>query len=382
MSNLLPLDSQTLPAGVKSRFIDNVNGLRMHILEAGDDHNRPLVILLHGFPELAYTWRKVLIPLANQGYHVIAPDQRGCGRTITIDRNSDDDFTSFSMLNSCQDIITLLHRLNISKVKSIIGRDLGAPIAANLALIRPDIFESLIMTSAPYLGPPSIDTPSKAPVIEALKQLGKKHYRWYFSSVEQANLDMLNAEQGLKEFFRGYLYLKGAQHPQNKNIFQLKELTAVELCKLPEYYIMPLDRTMPQIVLSNIPDTAILQQEMSSWLTEDELQVYTDEYQRSSFKGGLQYYKCFASDYDQNQLKVFSGMKIKCPAMFISGANDWGMQLEPDFMKKMGAKTVYEDWRGFQLIDNSGHWLSEEQPEELTKTILRFLDMLPIKELL
>ncbi|CAF1681377.1 unnamed protein product, partial [Adineta ricciae] len=100
------------------------------------------------------------------------------------------------------------------------------------------------------------------------------------------------------------------------------------------------------------------------------------------FKGGLQYYKCFASDYDQNQLKVFSGMKIKCPAMFISGANDWGMQLEPDFMKKMGAKTVYEDWRGFQLIDNSGHWLSEEQPEELTKTILRFLDMLPIKELL
>jgi pimeloyl-ACP methyl ester carboxylesterase len=374
MSALPPLDSTALPTGVKSRFIDNVNGLRMHILEAGNDDGRPLLLLLHGFPELAYTWRKVMMPFAKRGYYVIAPDQRGYGRTTGTEDNNDDDFTQFSMLNSCQDIVTLLYRLGKTKVRSVIGRDLGSPVAANLALLRPDIFESVVMISAPYFGAPPIDTPSRTPVIDALRQLGRKHYRWYFSSVKQADSDMINAGQGLKEFFRGYFYFKSAQHPKNKNIFELKEWTADELCKLPEYYVMQLDSTMPQTVLSNVPDSAVLQREMSSWLTEDELQMYTDEYQRSSFRGGLQYYKCMTSGYDQNQLKVFSGMKIKCPATFICGANDWGMQMEPGFMKKLGAKDVFEDWRGLELIDDAGHWLTEEQPEELIKAILKFLN--------
>jgi pimeloyl-ACP methyl ester carboxylesterase len=150
MCTLPPLDSTALPKGVKSRFIENVNGLRMHILEAGNDDGRPLLLLLHGFSELAYSWRKIMMPLAKQGYHVISPDQRGYGRTTGSDDNNDDDFTSFSMLNSCQDIITLLCRLGKTKVRSVIGHDLGLAIAANLALIRPDIFESLIMMSAQY----------------------------------------------------------------------------------------------------------------------------------------------------------------------------------------------------------------------------------------
>jgi pimeloyl-ACP methyl ester carboxylesterase len=278
------------------------------------------------------------------------------------------------MLNSCQDIVTLLYRLGKTKVRSVIGRDFGLPIAANLALLRPDIFESLVMTSAQYLGAPPIDTPSRTPVIDALKQLGKKHYQWYYSSVKQADSDMINAGQGLKEFFRGYFYFKSAQHPKNQNVFELKEWTADELCKLPEYYVMPLDSTMPQTVLSNVPDSVVLQQEMSSWLTEDELQMYADEYQHSSFRGGLQHYKCMTSGYDQNQMKLFSGMKIKCPATFISGLNDWANQLEPGSLKKLGTKDICEDWRGLELIDGAGHWISEEQPEKLVKAIMKFLD--------
>ncbi|CAF1184408.1 unnamed protein product [Didymodactylos carnosus] len=374
MSTLPPIDSTALPAGIKSRFIDNVNGLRMHILEAGNDDGRPLLLLLHGFPELAYSWRKIMMPLAEQGYHVIAPDQRGYGRTTSSDNNNDDDFTSFSMLNSCQDIITLLYRLGKTKVRSVMGHDLGLGIAANLALIRPDIFESLIMMSAQYSGPPPLDTPSRTPVIDALKHLGKKHYQWYFSSVKQADSDMINAKQGLKEFFRGYLYFKSAEHPKNKNIFELKEWNADELCKLPGYYVMQLESTMPETVLSNVPDSIVLQREMSAWVTEDDLQMYSDEYQRSSFRGGLQHYKCMTSGYDQNQLKVFSGMKIKCPAMFLSGANDWGNQLEPGSMKKMGTKDVCEDWRGWELIDGAGHWVQEEQPEKVITALFKFLD--------
>ena len=346
----------------------------MHILEAGNGDDRPVLLLLHGFPELAYMWRKVMIPLADQGYHVIAPDQRGYGRTTDSKDDNGDDLSPFSMLNMCQDIVTLLHRLGKMKVRSVMGRDIGLSIAANLALLRPDIFESLVMMSAQYSGVPEIDAPPRAPVIHSLKQLGKKHYQWYFSSVNQADSDMNNAEQGLKEFFRGYFYFKSAQHPKNKDIFELKEWTPDELCKLPEYYVMQLGKTMPQTVLGNVPASSVLQREMSSWLTEDDLQVYVNEFQRSSFRGGLQRYKCMTSDYDQNQFKVFSGMSIKCPAMYIAGANDWGTQLEPGSLKKIITKDVCEDFRGLELIGNAGHWLLEEQPEKTVKAIVKFLN--------
>src|SRR5215510_2202269 len=88
MNELAPLPSSVLPAGVRSRFVEEVNGLRMHILEAGFEAvGRPLVLLLHGFPELAYSWRKVMRPLAAAGFHVVAPDQRGYGRTTGWDRS-------------------------------------------------------------------------------------------------------------------------------------------------------------------------------------------------------------------------------------------------------------------------------------------------------
>src|SRR5579884_4100485 len=87
---LPPLEHPSLPPGIRSRFVDGVNGLRMHVLEAGwETRNRPLVLLLHGFPELAYSWRKVMMPLAAAGYHVIAPDQRGYGRTLGWDDSYD-----------------------------------------------------------------------------------------------------------------------------------------------------------------------------------------------------------------------------------------------------------------------------------------------------
>ncbi len=147
-----------------------------------------------------------------------------------------------------------------------------------------------------------------------------------------------------------------------------------ELCKLPEYYVMQLDKTMPQTVLCNVPASTVLQREMSSWLTEDDLQIYVNEFQRSSFRGGLQHYKCMTSDYDQNQLKVFSGVSIKCPAMYTAGAKDWGTQLEPGSSRKRTTKDVCEDFRGLEFIDDAGHWLLEEQPEKTVKAVLRFLD--------
>jgi pimeloyl-ACP methyl ester carboxylesterase len=89
-----------MPPGIRSRTVANVNGLTVHMLEAGyETSGRPAVLLLHGFPELAYSWRKVMVPLASAGYHVIAPDQRGYGRTRGWDDSYDADPDPFRILN-------------------------------------------------------------------------------------------------------------------------------------------------------------------------------------------------------------------------------------------------------------------------------------------
>ena len=108
MTTLPPLPSETLPAGIRSRFIDGINGLSMHVLEAGfQAEGRPLVLLLHGFPELAYSWRKIMPALAEAGFHVVAPDQRGYGRTTGWDADYDGDLGSFRMLNLVRDTMSL-----------------------------------------------------------------------------------------------------------------------------------------------------------------------------------------------------------------------------------------------------------------------------------
>src|SRR3954451_22539177 len=101
-----------LPAGIRSRFVDNVNGLRMHVLEAGfEEAGRPCLLLLHGFPELAYSWRKVMLPLAEAGYHVVAPDQRGYGRSSGTDVAFDADLWPYSLLNYVRDALGLVSAL-------------------------------------------------------------------------------------------------------------------------------------------------------------------------------------------------------------------------------------------------------------------------------
>ena len=101
-----------LPPGVRARFVEDVNGLRMHVLEAGfDGRDRPCLLLLHGFPELAYSWRKMMPALAAVGYHVVAPDQRGYGRTTGWKDGYDADLVPFRFLNLVRDTLALIHAL-------------------------------------------------------------------------------------------------------------------------------------------------------------------------------------------------------------------------------------------------------------------------------
>ena len=121
MNELPPID---LPPGIRSSFAENVNGLRMHYLETGpDDGSRPLLLLLHGFPELAYSWRKVMVPLAERGYHVVAPDQRGFGRTTGWDDAYDQDLRPFNLLNLVRDAVALIRKLGYDKVEGVFGHE-------------------------------------------------------------------------------------------------------------------------------------------------------------------------------------------------------------------------------------------------------------------
>src|SRR5215470_2849304 len=112
MPELSPLETAALPSGIRSRFLDGINGLRVHVLEAGfESAGRPCVLLLHGFPELAWSWRKVMPALAAAGFYVVAPDQRGYGRTTGWDGSYDGDLASFRLVNLVRDTLTLVHAL-------------------------------------------------------------------------------------------------------------------------------------------------------------------------------------------------------------------------------------------------------------------------------
>src|ERR1700740_1101607 len=153
-----------LPSSIRSRFVDDINGLSMHVLEAGfESKGRSCVLLLHGFPELAFSWRKVMPALAEAGYHVIAPDQRGYGRTTGWDANYDGDLNSFRLLNLVHDALGLVSAFGYRNVDAVVGHDFGSSVAAWCALVRPDVFRSVALMSAPFAGPPRLafDTADK-----------------------------------------------------------------------------------------------------------------------------------------------------------------------------------------------------------------------------
>ncbi len=152
LSNLSPLP---VSAGITSRFVQTApHSLTFHILEAGSDVPlRPLIILVHGFPELAYSWRQMILPLASAGYHVVAFDQRGYGRTHSP-LGVATQLSDLRPLTLVKDVVVLAHALGHTRANCIVGHDFGAVTAALCALIRPDFFESVVLMSHPFKGPP------------------------------------------------------------------------------------------------------------------------------------------------------------------------------------------------------------------------------------
>ncbi len=380
---LEPYPPGWLPDGVRSRFVNNINGLRVHVLEAGyESSSRPALLLLHGFPELAYSWRNVMAPLAEAGYHVIVPDVRGYGRTTGWSSDYDTDLAPFRTLNKVRDALGLVLAFGHRSVAAVIGHDAGSPLAGWCAIARPDIFPAVVMMSAPFGGRPSLpfdtaDDPPIAPaaanrqsIYDDLAALPRprKHYQRYYTT-RGANENMWHASQGVHDFMRGYYHFKSADWEGNTP-YRLAARTAEEWAKMPNYYIMQLDQGMAETVADVMPSAAHIA--ANTWLPDSALRVYAEEYGRTSFQGGLNGYRMGGSRVGREEVELYAGRTIDQPSMFISGAADWGTYQSPGSFERM-QEVACTDMRAVHLVEGAGHWVQQEQADTTSQLLLEFL---------
>jgi pimeloyl-ACP methyl ester carboxylesterase len=330
---------------------------------------------MHGFTEIAYSWRKIMVPLAEAGFHVVAPDQRGYGRTTGWDPDYDGDLASYRVLNLARDTMGLMTAIGYRSAAAVIGHDFGASVAAWCALVRPDVFHSVALMSAPFAGPPALPEAaahrSAADDIHAaLAALPRprKHYQWYYST-RPANADMHGCPQGVHDFLRAYFHHKSADWADNKP-YPLASWTAPELAKMPTYYIMDRDRNMAETVAAEMPSAAEVA--ACRWLPDNELAVYAEEYGRTGFQGGLQWYRVRTSGRFEGELQLFAGRTIDVPSLFIAGRSDWGTYQRPGAVERM-RDAACTQMAGCHLLDGAGHWVQQEQAEAVTELLVQFL---------
>jgi pimeloyl-ACP methyl ester carboxylesterase len=339
-----------LPEGVSENYVHcPSNGLKFHILEAGytSQRDRPLLILCHGYPELAFSWRKVMPALAEAGYYVVAFDQRGYGRTTGWDDSpfSKTDMSQFTLTSIVRDVVALVHALGYREVKCVVGHDFGAVTASRCALMRPDLFRSVVMMSHPFKAPPELpfnlahgEGEHPAPPNDIQAELAKletprKHYKWY-NSTEHAARDWS--------------------------------------AKMPYYYVMPLNKSMPETIAAMMVTEDV--SATKKWMSDADLDVYVQEWSRTGFQGGLNFYRTTTDPAKMKDVELFAGKKIECPSTFISGRQDWGNYQQPGAIENFPKSC--SDFRGVKFIDGAGHWPQQEQPERVVEEILHFLKSL------
>lgn len=395
-----PLD---LPRGVTSNYVETAD-LTYHTLEAGYDssRNKPLILCLHGFPELAYSWRKIMPLLAARGFYVVAYDQRGYGRTTGWDTRPFDevDLSTFSFTRLVTDAVRLVSALGYTEVKCLLGHDFGGLGASMCALMRPDMFKrcllflvssnspvltlrSVILMSHPFKGSPSLpfntahsSAEPTSPSKDIHAQLAnlpepRKHYKWYYSTAPAASEMDLPFDE-LHTFLRDYFHLKSADWAGNKP-HALKEWSASELAKLPYYYMMPLHSSMQKAVSMSMEgeNEDTVKEKMACWLPDRDLNVYVQEFTRTGFQGGLNWYRVTTAKDGLKDVELFAGKKIEVPCLFIAGCKDWGTYQEPGVIEGMGKQCV--DFKGVKLIDGAGHWVQQEQPATVVEQVLAFV---------
>ncbi|MEU1482852.1 alpha/beta hydrolase [Streptomyces sp. NPDC005752] len=320
--------SVTVPGAVH-RLVD-VPGGRIHLLEQGTG---PLVLMIHGFPETSYSWRHQLSALAAAGFRAVAVDVRGYGRSF-----APGPVDAYRMTALVSDNVGVVHALG-EETATVIGHDWGSPIAANSVLMRPDVFTSVAMLSVPY-APWNAIRPT-----EGFAAIGGSE-EFYVSYFQQPG----RAEAEIEPDVRGWL---------------------------AGFYTSLSGDTMPPPGAASpffVPAGAAMRDRFTggalpSWLTETELDVHSAELERTGATGPLNRYRNV--DRDWEDLSVWDGARLTCPALFIGGALDsstvWMADAIADY------PTTLPGLVSSHILDGCGHWIQQERPEEVNELLTKWL---------
>ncbi|MCC3766927.1 alpha/beta fold hydrolase [Streptomyces sp. UNOC14_S4] len=322
---------------LEHRFVE-VNGIRLHIAEQGQG---PLVLLLHGFPECGYSWRHQFGPLAEAGYRVVAPDQRGYARS-----ERPEDPAAYSIMHLTGDVVALIRALGADSAV-VVGHDWGAPVAWTTARLRPDLVRGVAGLSVP----PTPRGPVRPlPVLRAA--LGDGFYQNYFQEPGVADTELA---RDLESTFRRFLTAASGDSP---------------------FTDPPRPGVVPEGggILDLMPEPG----ELPPWLSRADIAAFTREYAghgERAFTGGLNWYRNI--DRNWELLAPFEGLGIDVPALFITGDRDL-VTAFPGMDKLLSALPgILPALHRSITLPGCGHWIQQERPEEVNSALLDFLGGLP-----
>jgi pimeloyl-ACP methyl ester carboxylesterase len=315
---------------ISHRFV-KTNGITMHVAEEGAG---PLVVLCHGFPEGWYSWRHQLAALAAAGFHAVAPDQRGYGLT---DRPQ--PIEAYDILNLTADIVGLVDALG-ERQAVVVGHDWGAPVAWHCALLRPDVFRAVGLLSVPYLQR-SWSEPRPTDMMRALAG-DKEFYQLYFQEPGKAEAEL---EADVRRSMTMLLYSLSGDPPPEKRwrfLFDKGE---------------------------RLTDTGGMPDKLPAWLTDADIDHFTGEFQRTGFRGALNWYRNIDRMWEQT--RFLCGAKLRQPSLFVAGEADAVVAMyRPNYE---ALSETMPDLRTKALLPGVGHWVQQERPAEVNKLLLDFL---------
>ncbi|WP_044875104.1 alpha/beta hydrolase [Pseudomonas sp. LFM046] len=309
-----------------------VNGIRMRVAMQGEG---PLVLLCHGFPELWYSWRHQLDALSAAGFRAVAPDMRGYGGT-----DAPEKVEAYTRLHLVGDLVDLVRVLG-ERQAVIVGHDWGAMVAWAAALVRPDLFRAVIGMSVPFAPPDPTD------ILKVLEDRGiHDYYLQYFQAPGVAEAEL---ERDVRATLRRMLF-SGSGDWRGMPAFGRLQPGRGFLGHMEE------------------PET------LPPWLTEDDIAYYVQAFERTGFRGGLNWYRTLRLSAEL--MAPWRGCIIRQPSLFMAGTRDsvLGFPVVPQLIAAF--PHTLPGLRGCHLLNGAGHWIQQERAEEVSALMLDFLHAL------
>ncbi len=312
---------------MQSRIIQRniaTNGVTLRVTEAGE-RGAPVVVLCHGFPELAFTWRHQVRALAEAGYHVLAPDQRGYGGS---DKPAAVD--AYHVAELTDDVVGLLDDVGAERAV-LVGHDFGAVVAWGAPLLRPERFSAIAGLSLPPVPRP------KVPTTQAFRRIFGENFFYILYFQQEGPADAELGRDPATTFRR--LFAMGAAGEEMVGAADPRGF---------------LDRIAEP---GRLPD----------WISQADFDVYVDEFTRGGFTAPLNWYRCFDLNWELTADPPASSISV--PALFVGGTEDATLAYTP---RHRAREVVTGEYREV-MIDGAGHWLTEEKPDEVSRVLLEFL---------